>query len=314
MSVLTSGGQARAGAQELAAVPLEQVGSFGSNPGGLVMYRYVPTGLAPGSPVVVLLHGCGQTAQAYADGSGWQKFADANGFALVVAEQRTVNNASRCFNWFQPADVARGSGEALSVVQMVDHTVDSLSADASRVYVTGLSAGGILTASLLAAYPDVFAGGAVIAGLPHGCATSMIDAFSCMFPGRTATAETWADRARAAYPDHTGPRPAVSIWHGGADYVVATANQNESVKQWTHLLGGDQQADATTQLAANTTRSVYDTGAGNPPVISYLTPGNGHGTPVAPGEGADQCGTAGAYFLAGICSSYHIAGDWGLTG
>ncbi|WP_049569948.1 alpha/beta hydrolase family esterase [Streptomyces sp. SBT349] len=308
VSVLTSTGQAQA------AAPLERVTSFGSNPGNLAMYRYVPPGLAPGSPVVVLLHGCGQNAQQYTDGSGWQKFADAGGFALVAAEQQTGNNISRCFNWFQPGDTARGAGEALSVRQMVDHTVGSLGSDPGRVYVTGLSAGGAMTGSLLAAYPDVFAGGAIVAGIPHGCATSMVDAFSCMFPGRTATAASWGDRVRAAYPGYTGPRPSVSLWHGGADYVVATANLQESVKQWTQVVGGDQQADATSQLPANTTRSVYNGAAGAPPVVGYLTPGNGHGTPVAPGSGPDQCGTAGAYFLASLCSSYHIARDWGLTG
>lgn len=307
ISVLAVAGPVRA------AVPLERVTSFGSNPGNLVMYRYVPAGLAAGSPVVVLLHGCGQRAQEYADNAGWRKFADADGFALVVAEQQSANNLSRCFNWFEPGDVARGGGEALSIRQMVDHTLGSLAADPDRVYVTGLSAGGAMTASLLAAYPDVFAGGAVIAGVPHGCASGMLGAFSCMYPGRAETARTWGDRVRAAYPGYTGRRPAVSLWHGGADHTVATANLAESVKQWTNVLGGDQQPDATSQLPAGTTRSVYDTGAGAPPVIGYLTPGNGHGTPVAPGDGAQQCGNAGAYFLTSLCSSYHIASDWGLT-
>ncbi|WP_183091557.1 alpha/beta hydrolase family esterase [Streptomyces radicis] len=308
MSVLSSGGPAAA------ATPLERVSSFGSNPGNLVMYRYAPPGLEPGSPVVVLLHGCGQSAQSYVDGSGWQKFADAGGFTLVAAEQQAGNNVSRCFNWFQPSDIARGAGEALSVKQMVDHTVSSLGADPGRVYATGLSAGGIMTGSLLAAYPDVFAGGAIIAGAPHGCASSMLDAFSCMFPGRTATAASWGDRVRSAHPGFTGERPSVSLWHGGADYVVATANLNESVKQWTDVLGGDQTADSTSQLPADTTRSVYESGAGQPPVIGYLTPGNGHGTPVAPGTGPEQCGTAGAFFLDSLCSSHWIARDWGLTG
>ncbi|GAB2892460.1 extracellular catalytic domain type 1 short-chain-length polyhydroxyalkanoate depolymerase [Streptomyces mayteni] len=307
VSLLASGGQARA------AVPLERVTSFGSNPGNLAMYRYAPPGLAAGSPVVVLLHGCGQSAQEYADNSGWRKFADARGFALVVAEQQSVNNLSRCFNWFEPGDVARDRGEGLSIRQMVAHTVGSLAADPDRVYVTGLSAGGAMTASLLAAYPDVFAGGAVIAGVPHGCANGVLTAFSCMYPGRPETAATWGDRVRAAYPGYTGRRPAVSLWHGGADYTVATANLAESVEQWTNVLGGDQRADATSQLPANTTRSVYLTGAGAPPVIGYLTPGNGHGTPVAPGDGAQQCGTTGAHFLASLCSSFHIAADWGLT-
>ncbi|GAA1896310.1 PHB depolymerase family esterase [Streptomyces sodiiphilus] len=318
--LLTAFCLAAAGVLLPAAVPasaagtLDPVPSFGSNPGNLGMYRYVPAALPAGSPVVVLLHGCGQSAPEYVEYSGWQKFADAHGFSLVAAEQRTANNSSRCFNWFETGDTSRGQGEALSIRQMVDRTVSDLGADPDRVFVTGLSAGGAMTASLLAVYPDAFAGGAVIAGLPHRCATSMIDAFTCMNPGRTRTAQAWGDLVRAGHPGHQGARPPVSVWHGGADYVVATANMTESVKQWTNAHGTDQAADATEQLPANTTRSEYHDAAGQPVVISYLLAGAGHGTPVDPGTGATQCGRTGGYFLAGLCSSYWIAADWGLTG
>jgi len=300
-------------APRASAAGLERVTSFGSNPGALSMYRYVPDGLPTHRPVVVVLHGCGQDAPGYFTGAGWQKFADQHRFSVVAPQQEAANNSSRCFNWFQPADRSRGQGEALSIRQMVDRTVADLGADASRVYVTGLSAGGIMTASLLAAYPDVFAGGAVIAGLPHGCASSMNYAFMCMNPGMTKTPQQWGDLVRAAYPGYAGPRPLVSIWHGTADYTVASRNATESMKQWTNVFGTDQQADATQQLEGGTTRSDYRDGRGATVVRTYLVSGMGHGTPVRPGSGAQDCGQAGAYFLNSICSSYYIAHDWGLT-
>ncbi|MGP3977502.1 extracellular catalytic domain type 1 short-chain-length polyhydroxyalkanoate depolymerase [Streptomyces sp. 8N114] len=293
-----------------ATAALEPVTDFGSNPGALSMYRYTPDGLGAGRPVVVVLHGCTQNAATYFDGAGWQQAADKHGFSVVAPQQETANNANRCFNWFQSGDTGRGSGEALSVRQMVDRTVRDLDADPSRVYVTGLSAGGGMTSALLAAYPDTFAGGGVIAGLPHGCATSLVGAYSCMNPGVSKTPDQWGDLVRAAHPVHTGPRPRVSVWHGTADTTVVPRNATESVKQWTNVLGADQTADATHQLPGGTTQSDYQDSDGQVAVRSYLVDGMNHGTPVKPGEG---CGKAGAHFLDTVCSTSYLTRDWNLS-
>ena len=230
------------------AAQLQPVTGFGTNPGNLTMHRYVPDNLPTGRPAVLILHGCGQSSTEYFTHAGWQSFADTVGFTVIAAGQQTANNASRCFNWFETGDTSRGQGEALSLKQMVDRVLADQSADAGRVFVSGLSAGGAMAGSLLAAYPDVFAAGAVIAGIPHRCASSMIEGFSCMTPGKTQTPAAWGNAVRATFPGYSGPRPRVSVWHGGQDYVVATANMTESVKQWTNVHGTDQTPDATTTL------------------------------------------------------------------
>lgn len=293
------------------AAGLEEVADFGSNPGALSMYRYAPEGLPAGSPVVVVLHGCTQDAPTYFEGAGWQSAADAGGFAVVAAQQEQGNNINKCFNWFQSGDASRDQGEALSIKQMVDRTVADLDADTSRVFVTGLSAGGAMTSSMLAAYPDVFKSGAVVAGLPHGCATTVAEAFTCMNPGVSKSAADWGDLARNAAPDHSGARPTVSVWHGTADTTVVPAAAAESVKQWTDVHGADQEADGTEELTGGTTRTDYTNGDGDVVVRDYSVQGMGHGTPVKPDEG---CGTAGQHFLDTICSTGHITADWGLGG
>src|SRR5262249_27235572 len=149
---------------------LQEVVGFGSNPGNLKMFRYAPPGLGEGRPVVVALHGCTQSAAAFDDEPGWVELAQRGQFSLVLPQQQTINNTNWCFTWFQASDTGRGLGEALSVKQMVDRTVSDLHADTARVFVTGLSAGGAMTAVMLATYPDVFAGGAIVAGLPYRCA------------------------------------------------------------------------------------------------------------------------------------------------
>src|SRR3954452_21669128 len=99
--------------------PLVEVNEFGSNPGALRMFAFVPEHLQRAPALVVVLHGCGQTAAGYDLGAGWSTLAKRYGFALLMPEQQASNNANTCFNWFNPPDVARGRGEAASIRQMV---------------------------------------------------------------------------------------------------------------------------------------------------------------------------------------------------
>ncbi|MEV4657726.1 PHB depolymerase family esterase [Micromonospora sp. NPDC049301] len=292
------------------AASLTQVTGFGSNPGNLAMYAYRPDNLPANAPAVVLLHGCTQNASGYFANSGWQKYADQWKFALIVPQQPSGNNANSCFNWFETGDTARGQGEALSIKQMVDHAKANFGVDGARVFVSGLSAGGAMSSVMLATYPDVFAAGSIIAGIPYRCATSMVNAFSCMNPGTDKTPAAWGDLVRGAYPGYSGRRPRVAIWHGTSDTTVAPLNGAESRDQWTNVRGVSQTPTSTSSLPGGTSLEVY----GNDDVRLYRVSGMGHGTPVDPGSGAEQCGSTAAYFLDTICSTYRDAVFFGLGG
>ncbi|MFE1451105.1 extracellular catalytic domain type 1 short-chain-length polyhydroxyalkanoate depolymerase [Streptomyces olivaceoviridis] len=299
--------------QAHAAVTLTRVSDFGSNPGALTMYVYRPATLPAHPPVVVALHGCTQSAQVYADNSGLPQLADRDGFLLVLAETGTANNASKCFNWFQTGDNRRGQGEALSVRQMVSNAVTAYGADPQRVYVTGLSAGGAMTAVMLAAYPDVFSAGAVVAGLPYDC-TKDNSPYTCMNPGVDLSPAAWAQRVRDAYPSYGGPWPRTAIWYGDQDTTVVPRNATELRDQWTALHGLSQTPTRTTTIGPDATRQdQYLAADGTVAVEVDRVPGIGHGTPVDPGTGSEQCGsTAAPYFLDSICSSRWIARFFGL--
>ncbi|MGW0606083.1 extracellular catalytic domain type 1 short-chain-length polyhydroxyalkanoate depolymerase [Streptomyces sp. NPDC002640] len=296
------------------AASLTQVTGFGTNPGNLQMYAYVPDGLPAGAPLVVALHGCTQSAPDYHSHSGWAKYADLYRFAVVYPHTSSANNANSCFNWFQPSDYGRGQGEALSVKQMVDHAIGRYGSDRDRVFVTGLSAGGAMTSALLAAYPDVFAGGSIASGIPVGCATSMTNAFTCMYNATSKTPRQWGDAVRQASGGWTGPWPRVAVWHGTSDTTVVPANATQSRDQWTDVWGLSRTPTATASLPGNTTQAVYSDARGVPAVTTFTVSGMGHGTAVDPGSGTQQCGTAGAYYLDTICSSYYTALFWGLDG
>ncbi|MFJ6550736.1 PHB depolymerase family esterase [Streptomyces luteogriseus] len=308
-----TGGLLAAGPQASAA-GLTQVTGFGTNPGNLSMYTYAPDALPAGAPLVVALHGCTQSANDYYAHSGWPKFADAYGFALVLPQTSSANNANSCFNWFQPGDSGRGRGEALSIKQMVDKAVALYGGDTRRVYITGLSAGGAMTANMLAAYPDVFAGGAIGSGLPAHCASSVSTAYTCMYSPPDKSPAQWGESVRSAAPAGTHSWPRVAIWQGTADTTVRPANATELRDQWTNVWGIGQTPSRTESLGGGTTLSVYDDASGRSAVEVYTVSGMGHGLAVDPGSGAEQCGSAGTYYLDSICSSYHTARFWGLDG
>src|ERR1041385_5636887 len=106
---------------------------------------------------------------------------------------------------------------------MVEHAVARFSADPSIIFVTGLSAGGAMASVMLATYPEVFAGGAIIAGLPYGCASNVQQAFEAMFAEEGHAAQALGDRVRAA-SKYRGPWPKISVWHGTSDLIVKPSN------------------------------------------------------------------------------------------
>lgn len=285
---------------------------FGSNPGALRMFSYVPPGLPDRCPLVVVLHGCTQSAASYDLGAGWSTLAERFGFALLLPEQQRSNNPNGCFNWFQSRDIERGHGEAASIRQMVMTMAASHGIDPARVFATGLSAGGAMTSVMLATYPDVFAGGAIVAGLPYGAATNVQQAFETMHQCPPRTGRAWGDLVRKASP-HKGPWPRVSVWHGGADGTVIPSNAVEIIKQWSDVHGLPVCPSFGAKVDGYL-RQVWVNGVGDEMIESYTIPGMAHGTPLATGAADNQCGTVGPFLLeVGISSSYHIARFFGLA-
>jgi feruloyl esterase len=303
----------RTGAQSAINSRLREHFGFGSNPGNLRMFVYRPPNLADNPALVVVLHGCTQTAAGYDLGAGWSTLADRYGFVLLFPEQQRSNNPNGCFNWFQPAHSRRDRGEPLSIRQMIEKSIVDHGIDRRRIFATGLSAGGAMTSNMLACYPEVFAGGAIIAGLPYGAATTMQQAFQSMHQSPTRPAHEWGNLVRKASP-HRGPWPRVSVWHGNADKTVIPLNAREIIKQWTNLHDLPVSPSVKTRVDGFP-REVWLNEAGDELVEAYAITNMAHGTPLATGEVEGACGAPGPFLLpVGISSSYHIAKFFGIAG
>ncbi len=289
-------------------IPVE---AFGSNPGNLSAKAYIPKRLASGAPLVVVLHGCTQTASGYDHGTGWSAAADQHGFAVLFPEQQRANNPNLCFNWFSPQDASRGRGESLSIRQMVAAIQARHNTDPERVFVSGLSAGGAMAAVMLATYPDVFAGGAVIAGLPFGTAQSVPEAFDRMRGQGGLPPAALAELVRSA-SSHAGSWPTLSVWHGTNDMTVDRSNAEAIVDQW-RTLHGVPSAPCRSDSIDGYPHNVWCDAQGREVIEEYAIVGMGHGTPLSTSAAA-QGETAGPYMLeAGISSTQHTLRFWGIS-
>ena len=292
---------------------LAEIQNFGSNPGGLKMYEYVPHNLPANPPLVVVMHGCMQSASD-AVGTGWNAVADDLGFVVVYPEQQTANNAMRCFNWAgeygDPANLQRGKGENESIKEMVDKAKAAHGIDPKRVFVTGFSGGGAQSALMAAIWPDVFAAAATFAGVPYDCTTEFIQVSSCLKPGKDDTAANWGKRVRDAMPDYHGPWPRMSIWQGSADSVVSPTNRTQLIRQWSNV-HGVAETPAATDRVEGYPHGVFKDQGGNVVMETYEITGMDHGVPIKSAGG--KCGSSAQYTIdTHICAARYVAQFFGL--
>ena len=212
---------------------------------------------------------------------------------------------------FAPLTAHAILGEALSIRQMIDWMISEHGLDRKHVYVTGLSAGGAMTSVLLATYPEVFAGGAVIAGLPFGVATNFVGAIALMKGKLERSSGQLGDEVRAASPHH-GPWPKVSIWQGDVDTIVAASNADAITRQWCDVHGLRDDEALQSQVSGQTRRFWRDA-SGREVLETFIIPKMGHAVPVS-GKGGQGSGALPPFFEdTGISSASQIAKFWGLS-
>jgi poly(hydroxyalkanoate) depolymerase family esterase len=192
---------------------------------------YLPAGYAGESarPLLVWLHGCRQSPQDFAAGSGVLRLADEERLLVLLPRQSEAANAERCWNWFDPLTAA-GAGEAAVVAAQIEHVAREYRVDRARIYAAGLSSGGALAATLALRAPHLVAAVAVHSGMPCGAARSAAGARRAMRAGPETDTDAVALAARAHW-HQPGLLPAL-ILHGSADAAVAPVNAERLVRQF----------------------------------------------------------------------------------
>jgi len=282
----------------LSLAQMSPIEEFGPNPGNLHLYIHVPEKVVPKASLVIALHGCVQDAATYARETGWNELANEQGFIVAYPEQRGSNNEKNCFNWFNEDDINRDAGEAQSIKSMVDYLLTHHDIDPARVYVTGLSAGGCMTAVMLATYPDVFEAGGVMAGIPYKATTNVEGALFAMQGKVNQKPDEWSALVAEQHPDYKGGYPRLVTFHGSIDPIVNRQNMDELIEQWTHLHGLEGQVPHVTPSFDNhpdVTQQVYKNAEGQELVVAYEVANMGHALAVNPGDGPKEGGATGAF-------------------
>ena len=266
------------------AAELREVTDFGPNPGNIQMHVYVPDSLPAAPGVLVAMHGCGGSGPGFYSGSNFAALADQYGFIVIYPTATKQTAMSNCFDVWSDESKQRGGGsDPASIASMVDHVLTQHDGDPERVFVTGSSSGGMETNAMLALYPDLFAAGAVFMGVPFTCFLNEADfapgGSQCVNGSKDQTPQQWGDAVRAAYPDYSGPRPRVQLWHGDQDPLIPHQLLQEEMEQWTDVFGLGQTPTSTDQAGPGWNRANYADGAGQVLVESISVQGAGHTLP-----------------------------------
>jgi poly(hydroxyalkanoate) depolymerase family esterase len=185
-----------------------------TSPHGMLFYKlYTPKGSARRRlPLVVMLHGCTQSASDFAAGTRMNQLADELGFVVLYPQQSMKANMGRCWNWHRPGDQKRGRGEPATIAALTLHAIATCRANPQRVYIAGISAGGSAASIIGAAYPDLYVAVGVHSSIPRGTVTNVAGAMAAMRRGTVAASSRT-----------TRPLPTI-VFHGDGDKVVHPSN------------------------------------------------------------------------------------------
>ena len=262
-----------------------EVDEFSNDAGSRTYKVYVPARKFKGPrPMIVMLHGCTQTADDFAAGTQMNRLADEHGFLVVYPEQAAGSNASMCWNWYQPQDQVRGTGEPSLIAGIVGEVARRHGTDPRCIYVAGLSAGAAMAVVLGETYPELFAGVGAHSGLPYCSAHDIPTALAAM-NGWHGGIRGWESvSGPAGTPRHALRAVPVIVFHGDRDHTVQSANGDCIVQQASDAYGAPAQgARLSVRSEAGVasggrsfTRTVHADGKGQARIESWTLHGAGH--------------------------------------
>lgn len=279
----------RSGAQ--ASRPKQQPGSFQTHQyrsaaGSRAYKLYVPAVRSDAPPaMLVMLHGCTQSADDFATGTHMNRLADEHGFLVVYPEQAAQHNPTKCWNWFRPEDQSRGAGEPAVIAGMVSEVARTHDVDQRRIFVAGLSAGAAMAVVLGETYPELFAGIGAHSGLPYASAYDIPSAMAAMKGGRSGMPELKnISRDAGATQRRAGQAVPLIVFHGDRDHTVQQTNGDSIVQQAeqahrAHAPGGPLRSSTHKGVAPGGrrySRTVHADATGRTWIENWTLHGGGH--------------------------------------
>ena len=228
---------------------------------------HVPASLTEPSPLVVVLHGCTQDADAMRIATRFDELANEEGFVVVFPEQDPAANVQRCWNWFLGANQTRDGGETGILAGIVQEVREHVAIDPARIHVTGLSAGGAMAVVLASTWPDVFSTVAVASGCPF-------KGIPCVQGPSQESADVLAGYVVSAMGDRARLMPMIAM-QGDQDTMVTPDNFPLLVAQWLGAADRIDDGEANGSISATAASEESATSAGGLAyeVARYAGPG-----------------------------------------
>jgi poly(hydroxyalkanoate) depolymerase family esterase len=293
---------------------LVEITDFGANKGNLEMYVYKPINNNQKVPLVVVLHGCVQTANEIAEQSGWSSLADAHNFMVIYPQQKAENNLNKCFNWYENLDISKNDGESDTIKEMIQYAIKNFDIDPSKIFVTGISAGGAMANVLMANYPNMFKSGAIMSGIPFKAASDLATAYVAMQGKVEKTPKEWVVLISDNNPKYEGEYPKVAIFHGVDDPLVNIKNAEIIEMQWKgiHKIVYEPtrvpEFNGNSDIAKTTYSKNYC-----PVIVKYEINNLGHAMSVDPGTEKQQGGNVARFAVdKNFHSTFWVAKFFGL--
>jgi poly(hydroxyalkanoate) depolymerase family esterase len=243
--------------------------SFANGEGARDYKLFIPSQPAAAATLVVMLHGCSQSPDDFAAGTGMNRLAEAGGFFVAYPAQSGRANGQKCWNWFEPRDQGRESGEAAIIAGLTRAVMDEHPIDPARVYIAGFSAGAAAAANIGRAYPDLYAAVGVHSGLAAGCARDLSSAMMAMQMGAPGLAEP------NGFGAPEGLRIPTIVFHGDGDGTVSPRNGDQVLAQ-AGIAGLAAREETGSANGHPYTRTRYADAGGRVLVESWLVRGSGH--------------------------------------
>ncbi|KAF2792553.1 carbohydrate esterase family 1 protein [Melanomma pulvis-pyrius CBS 109.77] len=245
------------------------------------MNIYVPSKVATKPAIILALHYCGGTGEAYSSSTKYNSLADQKGFINIFPSTKKDNN---CWEVNTAKGLSRDAGgDNQGLANMIKYTIQKYNADPAKVFVTGSSSGCMMTNVMIATYPDVFAAASCYSGVAAGCLAGSPGASpqtadpNCANGKVVKTSDEWGKQVKAMYPGFNGTYPRMATWHGTADSFVNYPNLAEQLKEWSGLLGVAFAKNVTNTPQSGYTQLVYGDGT---KLVGYSAQGVGHTVPV----------------------------------
>lgn len=267
-------------------------------------------------PLVIVLHGCSQSASSLSIQSGWNMLAERYNFYVLYPQQKLFKNPSNCFNWYISKNIQKDSGELYCIKQAIDFVKSICFIDSNMIFSYGLSAGAVMSMALISCYPEIIKAGACLAGLPYFYSDSLKSKFSGYQNLKNYSTQELESFVYSQNPDYKGKYPKLIIVHGKKDVVVPIKNGYSILRQWKsihHIVEVDVEETVDFMNCKGLIKKTYFDANKEAKIVFYEMENLGHAILVDPGKGEEQGGETGVFSIdKDFFSTYWIARDFGL--